>query len=97
MSIQDESFKSHSHYMYHTHDMTHGHTASTSLLVAKYDGDTCVSSGPAGYGWWQSGWASTTVDSHNGSTGGSREYTNDTGGTETRPKNFTIRIYKRIS
>lgn len=83
--------------MYHTHNMTHGHGASGSVYRVNAGGDSasCLDTNNYNAGWTSYG-VSVSVNTYEGDTGGSREYTNDTGSTETRPKNLTYRIWKRI-
>jgi len=96
LTPQAEALKS------HTHGMDHQHTAYPSVYTGNGAGadhayalDYSSSSSAGWRGGLSSCWTSTPYISS--SDARAKTSTDATGGTETRPKNYTIRVWKRIS
>lgn len=99
LTAQGESIKSHNHTMNHGHSIydpghAHSHYLSSnydSLGQPLYYSSGCQATG--GYSGSQGTSSNATgisVNNYNGNTG-------DTGGTETRPVNYTVKIWKRTA
>lgn len=96
LSIQGQSIQSHRHNMNHGHGVYDGKHAHSVYLWIAYGSGKGIDYHESGHGdAFYSGYTDTvssniSVYDYNGDTG----YTGD---AETRPNNFTYRIWKRIS